>query len=106
MDEALPCRPVFIVSLLCLVCLIPNRTAAVAFLLQDTCVDSNPVRGESPLVERSYRRARDLHVFKGDGRIGRAFLKFSSKLCGLVQLPPLSFRPIGGLDDITHLLLL
>jgi hypothetical protein len=39
MNEALPYRPVFIVSLLCLVCLMPSRAAAIdALLLQDTYV--------------------------------------------------------------------
>jgi hypothetical protein len=109
MNTALPCRPVLIASLLCLVCLMPNRAPAVeALLLEDTYIDSNPTRGESPPAELNYGSAGDLHVFKGNGQIGRAFLKFSSKLCRLIQLPPMSFRLVTmpGLDDITHLLLL
>ncbi|HEV2806333.1 MAG TPA: hypothetical protein VGW57_15525 [Chthoniobacterales bacterium] len=109
MNKALPCRPVFSVSLLCLVCLTPNRAAAVeALLLQDTYVDSNPARGASRLVELNYGRVRDLDFFKGNGQLGRAFLKFSSKLSGLIKLPPMAFRrgTIAGLDEMTNLLLL
>jgi hypothetical protein len=84
MNQALPRRPVLIASLLCLVCLIPNRAGAVeALLLQDTYIDSNPTRGEPPPNESNYGSAGDLRVFKGNGQIGRAFLKFS-----LETLPP------------------
>jgi hypothetical protein len=84
MNKALLCGPVLIASLLCLVCLLPKRAAAVeALLLQDTCIDSNPTRGESPPAELNCGSAGDLRVFKGNGQIGRAFLKFS-----LETLPP------------------
>ena len=108
MNKALPCR-VVIASLLCLVCLMPKRAAAVeALLLQDTYIDTNPTRGESPPAVLNCGSAGDLSVFKGNGQIGRAFLKLASQLCRLIQLPPMSLRPgtRAGLDDITHLLLL
>jgi hypothetical protein len=62
----------------------PNRAAAVeAFLLQDTCIDRNSTRGESPPAVLNYGSARDLRVFEGNGQIGHSFLK----IC-LETLPP------------------
>ena len=46
-------------------------------LLQDTYIDRNPTRGESPPAKLNYGSAGDLRVFKGNGQIGRAFLKFN-----------------------------
>jgi hypothetical protein len=57
--------------------------AAEALLLQDTYVD-NGTTGSKPAPNASnYGTGMDLRVFKGSGRIGRTFLKFS-----LATLPP------------------
>jgi len=57
--------------------LTPNRVGAVeALLLQDTYVD-NGTSGKPPPNTSNYGSGMDLRVFKGNGRIGRTFLKFS-----------------------------
>jgi hypothetical protein len=60
------------------------RACAVeALLLQDTYVDNGTTGGEPPPSASNYGSGMDLRVFKGNGRIGRTFLKFS-----LETLPP------------------
>ena len=61
-----------------------QRAGAVeALLLEDTYVDNGPNGGDPPPNQSNYGAGPDLRVFKGNGRIGRAFLKFS-----LDTLPP------------------
>jgi len=51
--------------------------AVDALLLQDTYVD-NGATGSKPAPNASnYGSGMDLRVFKGNGRLGRTFLKFS-----------------------------
>jgi hypothetical protein len=57
--------------------------AAEALLLQDTYVDNGTTGGKPPPNASNYGSGIDLRVFKGSGRIGRTFLKFS-----LATLPP------------------
>ena len=60
-----------------------HRSSAVeALLLQDTYVD-NGTNGGKPPNAANYGSGTDLRVFKGNGRLGRTFLKFS-----LATLPP------------------
>lgn len=56
--------------------------AVEALLLQDTYVDNGASGGKPPNAV-NYGSGTDLRVFKGSGRIGRTFLKFS-----LATLPP------------------
>jgi hypothetical protein len=57
--------------------------AVEALLLQDTYVDNGTTGGKPPPNGSNYGNGIDLRVFKGNGRIGRTFLKFS-----LATLPP------------------
>ena len=57
--------------------------AVEALLLQDTYVDNGTTGGKPPPNASNYGSGMDLRIFKGNGRIGRAFLKFS-----LATLPP------------------
>jgi hypothetical protein len=59
-----------------------RATAVEALLLQDTYVD-NGTTGKPPPNGSNYGSGVDLRIFKGNGRIGRTFLKFS-----LATLPP------------------
>jgi hypothetical protein len=70
-----------------------DHAAAVdALLLQDTYVDNGTTGSKPPPNNSNYGAGTDLRVFKGNGRIGRAFLKFS-----LATLPP------GTLpSDVSH----
>lgn len=61
----------------------PRARAVEALLLQDTYVDNNTTGGKPPPNQSNYGAALDLRVFKGNGRLGRTFLKFS-----LATLPP------------------
>jgi hypothetical protein len=61
----------------------PRACAVDALLLQDTYVDDGTTGGEPPPHASNYGAGMDLHVFKGNGRLGRTFLKFS-----LETLPP------------------
>jgi len=54
-----------------------RATAIEALLLQDTYVDNGTTGGKPPPNGSNYGSAIDLRVFKGNGRIGRTFLKFS-----------------------------
>lgn len=60
-----------------------RATAVEALLLQDTYVDNGTTGGKPPPNGSNYGSSMDLRVFKGNGRIGRTFLKFS-----LATLPP------------------
>jgi len=72
---------------------VTRRACAVeALLLQDTYVDSGTTGGETPPNASNYGAGADLRVFKGSGRLGRAFLKFS-----LETLPPGT-----AASDVTH----
>ena len=84
MNASLPRPIVAIASILLAGILVASRACAIeALLLQDTYVDNGTTAGESPPNASNYGAGMDLHVFKGNGRIGRAFLKFS-----LETLPP------------------
>ena len=61
---------------------VPHALAVDALLLQDTYVDNGTSGKPIPNVT-NYGGGLDLRVFKGGGRIGRAFLKFS-----IATLPP------------------
>jgi Collagen triple helix repeat (20 copies) len=61
----------------------PRVRAVEALLLQDTYVDNGTTGGKPPPNASNYGSGMDLRVFKGNGRLGRAFLKFS-----LATLPP------------------
>lgn len=55
-----------------------QRASAVdVLLLQDTYVDNGITGGKPPPNQSNYGAGMDLRVFKGNGRIGRTFLKFS-----------------------------
>src|SRR5205085_10245541 len=63
---------------------LPRHAAAVeALLLQDTYTDNGSTGGKPPPNASNYGSGTDLRVFKGNGRLGRAFLKFS-----LATVPP------------------
>src|SRR5437762_10664784 len=59
------------------------QTCALPILLQDTYVDNGTTGGKPPPNASNYGSGMDLRVFKGNGRLGRTFLKFS-----LATLPP------------------
>jgi hypothetical protein len=61
----------------------PDLFAVQAILLQDTYVDNGTTGGRPVPRDTNYGTGIDLRVFKGAGRIGRVFLKFS-----LGTLPP------------------
>lgn len=70
-------RPAVAVVVLLSLALIAHRVDAVeALLLQDTYVD-NGTNGGNPPNASNYGSGMDLRVFRGNGRLGRAFLKFS-----------------------------
>src|SRR6478736_1192250 len=79
----LPTRPglVTILSLLSIFITARSASAVEALLLQDTYVDNGTTGGKP--YNSNFGSAMDLRVFKGNGRVGRAFLKFS-----LATLPP------------------
>jgi hypothetical protein len=60
----------------------PHAGAVEALLLQDTYVDNGSSGGKPPNAS-NFGSGMDLRVFKGNGRVGRTFLKFS-----LATLPP------------------
>jgi hypothetical protein len=61
----------------------PHAGAVEALLLQDTYIDNGTTGGKPPPNASNYGSGMDLRVFKGSGRLGRTFLKFS-----LATLPP------------------
>jgi hypothetical protein len=54
-----------------------HAEAVEALLLQDTYVDNGTSGAKPPPNNSNYGAGMDLRVFKGNGRIGRTFLKFS-----------------------------
>ena len=70
------------IGLLCFLMAAQKAGAVEALLLQDTYVD-NGTTGKPPPNNSNYGTGTDLRVFKGSGRIGRSFLKYS-----LATLPP------------------
>jgi hypothetical protein len=84
MNKTLPPRATTTAFILLVALFIPLRAGAVeALLLQDTYVDSGTTGGKPPPNASNYGSGMDLRVFKGNGRLGRTFLKFS-----LATLPP------------------
>src|SRR5256714_11769034 len=84
MNKSLLSRSIIIVGILFYIILIAPRTDAVeALLLQDTYVDNGTTGGKPPPNASNFGSGMDLRVFKGNGRLGRTFLKFS-----LATLPP------------------
>src|ERR1043166_3866264 len=83
MNISLPrCTAIIIIALG--ITLTAHRARAVeALLLQDTYVDNGTTGGKPPPNASNYGSGMDLRVFKGNGRLGRTFLKFS-----LATLPP------------------
>src|SRR2546421_3557907 len=78
--------------LLAALLVLPRAGAVEALLLQDTYVDNGTTGGKPPPNASNYGSGMDLRVFKGNGRLGRTFLKFS-----LATLPP------GvAASDVTH----
>ena len=76
-------RCLFVFFAIAFVASVPGRAFAVeALLLQDTYVDNGTAGGKPPNAA-NYGSGMDLRVFKGNGRLGRTFLKFS-----LATLPP------------------
>jgi Collagen triple helix repeat (20 copies) len=78
--------------LLALVFIASRAGAVEALLLQDTYVDNGTAGGKSPPNASNYGSGVDLRVFKGNGRVGRTFLKFS------IETVP----PGTSADDITQ----
>lgn len=78
--------------LLAIVFLALRAGAVEALLLHDTYVDNGTTGGDPPPNDSNFGAGMDLRVFKGNGRIGRAFLKFS-----LETLPPGT-----AASDVTH----
>lgn len=82
----------FVLLFLAFVLAAPRTHAVEALLLQDTYVDNGTTGGKPPPNASNYGSGLDLRVFKGNGRIGRTFLKFT-----LATLPP------GTLpSDVSH----
>jgi hypothetical protein len=78
MNKTLPRRAAAIAFFLFASGLIaPNAGAVEALLLQDTYVDNGTSGGKPPPNASNYGSGMDLRVFKGNGRIGRTFLKFT-----------------------------
>ena len=93
MNASLP-RPIVAIAFVLVASLFvaPPARAAEALLLQDTYVDNGTTGGEPPPSGSNYGAGIDLRVFKGNGRLGRTFLKFS-----LETLPPGT-----AASDVTH----
>ena len=84
MNKTLPRRAtITALILLASLCIPPDAAAVDALLLQDTYVDNGTTGGKPPPNASNYGSGMDLRVFKGNGRVGRTFLKFS-----LTTLPP------------------
>src|SRR6266404_4588212 len=84
MNKTLPRRAITTAFILLAAVLIPlHADAAEALLLQDTYVDNGSTGGKPPPNASNYGSGMDLRIFKGNGRLGRTFLKFS-----LATLPP------------------
>src|SRR2546423_187106 len=82
MNISIPRCAAFAIVILSLTLTAHRVHAVEALLLQDTYVD-NGTNGGKPPNASNYGSGMDLRVFKGNGRLGRTFLKFS-----LATLPP------------------
>lgn len=80
------------VTLAALTFMVDRAEGVEALLLQDTYVDNGTTGGKPPPNASNYGSGMDLRIFKGNGRIGRTFLKFS-----LATLPPGTLA-----SDIAH----
>ncbi|MFN2621832.1 MAG: DNRLRE domain-containing protein [Chthoniobacterales bacterium] len=83
MNISLTRRAAIVIVLLSLTLTAHRVRAVEALLLQDTYVDNGTTGGKPPPNASNYGGGMDLRVFKGNGRLGRTFLKFS-----LATLPP------------------
>jgi hypothetical protein len=84
MNQSLPWRScATTLSLVLILSSAPKSHAVDALLLQDTYVDNGTTGGKPTPNNSNYGSGTDLRIFKGNGRIGRTFLKFS-----LGTLPP------------------
>ena len=83
MNIPLPRRAAKLILVISLPLAIHSACGVEALLLQDTYVDNGASGDPSPPNHSNYGAGTDLRVFKGNGRLGRAFLKFS-----LDTLPP------------------
>ena len=83
MNISFPRSPAIIVVALSLTLAAHRAHAVEALLLQDTYVDNGTNGGKQAPNASNYGSGTDLRIFKGNGRLGRAFLKFS-----LATLPP------------------
>lgn len=93
MNKTFPRRAIATASFLLAALFLTSHLHAVeALLLQDTYVDNGTTGGKPPPNASNYGSGMDLRVFKGNGRLGRAFLKFS-----LATLPPGT-----AASDVTH----
>ena len=77
MNISIPRDAAITVLVLSLILTAPPAWAVEALLLQDTYVDNRTIGGEQPPNLSNYGSGMDLRVFKGNGRVGRTFLKFS-----------------------------
>src|SRR6478735_122496 len=82
MNKTLCCSSIATAFIL-LALIAPRAGAVEALLLQDTYVDNGTSGGKPTPNNSNYGAGMDLRVFKGNGRLGRTFLKFS-----LATLPP------------------
>jgi hypothetical protein len=79
-------RPPGLVTILAILATLITARSTLAvegLLLQDTYVDNGTTGGKPPPNGSNYGAGIDLPIFKGNGRFGRAFVKFS-----LATLPP------------------
>ena len=76
MNVSIPLSVRVAIVALSLALIAPQAGAVEALLLQDTYVD-NGTDGGNQRNASNYGSGMDLRVFKGNGRLGRAFLKFS-----------------------------
>ncbi len=92
MNKTLSRRAIATASILLLLSFLPRAIAVEALLLQDTYVDNGTTGGKPTPSNSNNGAGMDLRVFKGNGRIGRTFLKFT-----LATLPPGTTAP-----DVAH----
>ena len=83
MNISFPRRAAIVIVVLGLSLTAHRLCAVEALLLQDTYIDNGTTGGKPPPNASNYGSGMDLRVFKGNGRLGRTFLKFS-----LATLPP------------------
>ena len=83
MNMSLPRCAAKLILVISLTLSVHSACGVDALLLQDTYVDNGTTGGKPPPNASNYGSGMDLRVFKGNGRLGRTFLKFS-----LATLPP------------------